>query len=1726
MTGRNGDAGAVGQGQHQVGFRGIVDRGGIGNAAAFTDFSRGRQGDGSGIYGVIDRRVDAVAEIQIFIVAAFSSGDINREGFTVLIDIISRRINGDRAFGLTGRNGDAGAVGQGQHQVGFRGIVDRGGIGNLAAFTHFSRGRQGDGSGIYGVIDRRVDAVAEIQIFIVAAFSSGDIDREGFTVLIDIISRRINGDSAFGLTGRNGDAGAVGQGQHQVGFRGIVDRGGIGDLAAFTHFSRGRQGDGGGIYGVIDLGVDTVAEIQLFIVAAFSSGDIDREGFTVLIDIISRCRDGDSAFGLTGRNGDAGAVGQGQHQVGFRGIVDRGGIGNLAAFTHFSRSCQGDGSGIYGVIDRRVDTVAEIQIFIVAGFSSGDIDREGFTVLIDIIRRCRDGDCAFGLTGRNGDAGAGGQGQHQVGFRGIVDRGGIGNLAAFTHFSRSCQGDGSGIYGVIDRRVDTVAEIQIFIVAGFSSGDIDREGFTVLIDIIRRCRDGDCAFGLTGRNGDAGAGGQGQHQVGFRGIVDRGGIGNLAAFTHFSRSCQGDGSGIYGVIDRRVDTVAEIQIFIVAGFSSGDIDREGFTVLIDIIRRCRDGDCAFGLTGRNGDAGAGGQGQHQVGFRGIVDRGGIGNLAAFTHFSRSCQGDGSGIYGVIDRRVDTVAEIQIFIVAGFSSGDIDREGFTVLIDIIRRCRDGDCAFGLTGRNGDAGAGGQGQHQVGFRGIVDRGGIGNLAAFTHFSRSCQGDGSGIYGVIDRRVDTVAEIQIFIVAGFSSGDIDREGFTVLIDIIRRCRDGDCAFGLTGRNGDAGAGGQGQHQVGFRGIVDRGGIGNLAAFTHFSRSCQGDGSGIYGVIDRRVDTVAEIQIFIVAGFSSGDIDREGFTVLIDIIRRCRDGDCAFGLTGRNGDAGAGGQGQHQVGFRGIVDRGGIGNLAAFTHFSRSCQGDGSGIYGVIDRRVDTVAEIQIFIVAGFSSGDIDREGFTVLIDIIRRCRDGDCAFGLTGRNGDAGAGGQGQHQVGFRGIVDRGGIGNLAAFTHFSRSCQGDGSGIYGVIDRRVDTVAEIQIFIVAGFSSGDIDREGFTVLIDIIRRCRDGDCAFGLTGRNGDAGAGGQGQHQVGFRGIVDRGGIGNLAAFTHFSRSCQGDGSGIYGVIDRRVDTVAEIQIFIVAGFSSGDIDREGFTVLIDIIRRCRDGDCAFGLTGRNGDAGAGGQGQHQVGFRGIVDRGGIGNLAAFTHFSRSCQGDGSGIYGVIDRRVDTVAEIQIFIVAGFSSGDIDREGFTVLIDIIRRCRDGDCAFGLTGRNGDAGAGGQGQHQVGFRGIVDRGGIGNLAAFTHFSRSCQGDGSGIYGVIDRRVDTVAEIQIFIVAGFSSGDIDREGFTVLIDIIRRCRDGDCAFGLTGRNGDAGAGGQGQHQVGFRGIVDRGGIGNLAAFTHFSRSCQGDGSGIYGVIDRRVDTVAEIQIFIVAGFSSGDIDREGFTVLIDIIRRCRDGDCAFGLTGRNGDAGAGGQGQHQVGFRGIVDRGGIGNLAAFTHFSRSCQGDGSGIYGVIDRRVDTVAEIQIFIVAGFSSGDIDREGFTVLIDIIRRCRDGDCAFGLTGRNGDAGAGGQGQHQVGFRGIVDRGGIGNLAAFTHFSRSCQGDGSGIYGVIDRRVDAVAEIQIFIVAAFSSGDINREGFTVLIDIIRRRRDGDSAFGLTRWDYYSRAVGQGQHQVIFKRGIIYNSCVGDTATLIDLGWRQ
>ena len=316
------------------------------------------------------------------------------QSFRINKYIIAGSVNGYSAGGLTGCNGDAGAVGQGQYQVGFRGIIDRGGIGDLAAFIHFSRGGQGDRGGIYGVIDLCIDTIAKVQVFIVAALGVGDADREDFTVLIDIISRCINDDSAFGLTGRDGDAGAVGQGQHQVGFGGIVDRGCVGDLAAFIHFCRGGQGDRGGIYGVIDLSIDTIAEVQVFIVAALGTGDIDREVFTVLIDIISRCINGHGAGRLTGRNGDAGTVGQSQYQVGFGGIVDRGGVGDLAAFIDLRRGSQGDRGGIYGVIDLSIDTIAEVQVFVVAALGLSDTDIQYFTVQVDIIAGGVDGNAA------------------------------------------------------------------------------------------------------------------------------------------------------------------------------------------------------------------------------------------------------------------------------------------------------------------------------------------------------------------------------------------------------------------------------------------------------------------------------------------------------------------------------------------------------------------------------------------------------------------------------------------------------------------------------------------------------------------------------------------------------------------------------------------------------------------------------------------------------------------------------------------------------------------------------------------------------------------------------------------------------------------------------------------------------------------------------------------------------------------------------------------------------------------------------------------------------------------------------------------------------------------------------------------------------------------------------------------------------------------------------------
>ncbi len=156
------------------------------------------------------------------------------------------------------RNGDHHPVGEGhgQRAAGHR-VADTGGVDNAAALDHGLAvgGRaQGHGGSVYSVDHVGGHLAAGVQLFIVATAAAGDTHRQAAAIFVNVVTRGIDRHTAAQLTRLDGDAGAVGQGQHQVTLRGVVDVGTVGDLPTFVDLRRSTQGHGGGVDSVVNLG--------------------------------------------------------------------------------------------------------------------------------------------------------------------------------------------------------------------------------------------------------------------------------------------------------------------------------------------------------------------------------------------------------------------------------------------------------------------------------------------------------------------------------------------------------------------------------------------------------------------------------------------------------------------------------------------------------------------------------------------------------------------------------------------------------------------------------------------------------------------------------------------------------------------------------------------------------------------------------------------------------------------------------------------------------------------------------------------------------------------------------------------------------------------------------------------------------------------------------------------------------------------------------------------------------------------------------------------------------------------------------------------------------------------------------------------------------------------------------------------------------------------------------
>ncbi|CAM3811192.1 hypothetical protein PSRE111525_12445 [Pseudomonas reidholzensis] len=359
-----------------------------------------------------------------------------------LVDVIAdRRV--DRARALADGDGDALTVGQGDHDrsAGNR-STQRGCIDNGAAFSHRRRGGQGHGGGVTNIGDRGGNRCrVSHQVLVVTTADPGYLSRDCGMALVSVVADwRVDGAGA--LADGNGDVLAVGQGDHDwaAGDWG-VDRCGVDDGPAFGDRWGGGQGDGGGVSNIGDAGGNrALVRHQVLVVAAADTGDVCRDGSMTLISVVADRR-ADGTGALSDRDGDALAVGQGDHdRAADDGRPDRCGVNDGAAFSNRRRSSQSDGSGVGYVGDaRRYGSVIGYQILVVAPADAGDAIGDRRMALVRVVADQR-ADGASALTDSDGDALAIGQGHHD---RAASDRsrhaGGVDNSPAFGNRCRRGQ---------------------------------------------------------------------------------------------------------------------------------------------------------------------------------------------------------------------------------------------------------------------------------------------------------------------------------------------------------------------------------------------------------------------------------------------------------------------------------------------------------------------------------------------------------------------------------------------------------------------------------------------------------------------------------------------------------------------------------------------------------------------------------------------------------------------------------------------------------------------------------------------------------------------------------------------------------------------------------------------------------------------------------------------------------------------------------------------------------------------------------------------------------------------------------------------------------------------------------------------------------------------------------------------------------------------------------------
>ncbi|KWV66779.1 hypothetical protein PFLuk1_04740 [Pseudomonas fluorescens] len=1100
---------------------GLVAQGrGVGDLATFVNGTWRCQRNGGGVIGTRCVRNGGVhrgsTRHQVLeMLAAGHSFDGGSDSLIALVNII-RRDGGDRATRLIHTDGDGLAVVQSHGQrigdVGHRRAVlihKAGGVNDVAAFANGVGGGQNHIDFVDGVVDGGGCAAAcNFQFFEVAASGFGDLDGLGALIDEHIIGRCRHSYGADGFAGFDGDRRAVIQLQRYISARFVGKRGGVRDLPTFVCLGRSGQRHRSGVVSawcIRNGGINRGSTWnQIFkVLAAGHAFDGGSDGLVAFVHII-RSKNRNATASLVYTDGDGLAIIQGDGQrigdVSHRCAVlihKAGGVNDVAAFADGGSGGQDHIDLVDGVVDRGGGAVAcHFQFFEVTTSGLGDLN--GLRALVDehVISRGGQGHSTDGLASFDGDRRAVIQLQGDVS-TGLVAQGrGVGDLAAFVNGTWRSQRNRGGVIGAWGIRNGGVhrrsTRHQIFkVLAAGHAFDGGSDGLVAFVDIVWR-DGGDRTARLVYANSDGLAVIQGDGQrvgdVGHRCAVlihKAGGVDDVAAFANGGGRGQDYIDLVDGVVDRRGCTITcNFEFFEVAADGFGDLDGLGALVDEHVIGRRRHGYGANSFSSLDGDRRAVIQLQGDVGTCLIAQGRGVGDLTTFARFGRSGQCHRSGVIGAWCirnggiNRGSTRNQVLEMLAAGHTL-DSSSDGLIAFINIVWR-HGSNGAAGLVNTDGNGltviQSDGQRVGDVSHRRAVlihKASGVDDIAAFTN-GRSCrQHHINFVEGVVDRGGCAIAcNFQFLEVAARGLSDLD--GLRAFVDehIIARRRDSYGANGLASLDGDRRTVIQLQRDICASFVGKRGGIRNLPTFVRLGWRCQRHSGGV----DRIGNggnrwRGARHQALEIAASRTRNRRTDGAAVDVDVISRRINDNAACRLTGLDGDHRAIAQSDVHWRLRRVGQRGGIGDLAAFSH-GRTCgQGDRGGIDRIGnggDRRRGI--RYQILEVTARCARDRGADGRAIVVDVVSWRINHNATRRLTSLDGDHRAIAQGDVHRGLRWIGQGGGVGDLAAFGHGRTSGQGDRGGVDGVGDLRHGRVrvdGQYQVAAAGGTGNADAD-----------------------------------------------------------------------------------------------------------------------------------------------------------------------------------------------------------------------------------------------------------------------------------------------------------------------------------------------------------------------------------------------------------------------------------------------------------------------------------------------------------------------------------------------------------------------------------------------------------------------------------------------------------------------------------